>query len=115
MRDKVRIALDAMGGHHVASVVFPCTDISLTRHPDTEYLLFGNRTVVEPLLEGLPRLKAKSKVVHTDVSIRMDDKPSQALRYGRWKSSMWLAIDAVKKGGGDATQSPGHNGAPKAV
>ena len=28
----------------------------------------------------------------------MDDKPSQALRKGRWKSSMWLAIDAVKKG-----------------
>ena len=24
-------------------------------------------------------------------------KPSQALRHGRWKSSMWLAIDAVKK------------------
>ena len=49
------------------------------------------------MLDGLPRLKAKSKVVHTEVAIRMDDKPSQALRYGRWKSSMWLAIDAVKK------------------
>ena len=31
------------------------------------------------------------------VAVRMEDKPSQALRYGRWKSSMWLAIDAVKK------------------
>ena len=96
MSDKVRIALDAMGGDHGASVILPGADISLTRHPDIEYLLFGNRAVVEPLLDKLPRLKAKSKFVHTEVSIRMDDKPSQALRYGRWKSSMWLAIDAVK-------------------
>ncbi len=30
----------------------------------------------------------------------MDDKPSQALRYGRYKSSMWRAIDATKTGEG---------------
>src|ERR1700732_1574323 len=115
MPNKARIALDAMGGDHGASVVLPGADISLTRHPDTEYLLFGNRAVVEPLLAGLPRLKAKSKVVHTEVSIRMDDKPSQALRYGRWKSSMWLAIDAVKKGDADVAVSGGKTGALVAV
>src|ERR1700682_4907742 len=111
MPDKVRIALDAMGGDHGASVILPGADISLTRHPDIEYLLFGNQAVLEPLLTGLPRLKAKSKVVHTEVSIRMDDKPSQALRYGRWKSSMWLAIDAVKKGDADVAVSAGNTGA----
>jgi glycerol-3-phosphate acyltransferase PlsX len=45
----------------------------------------------------------------------MDDKPSQALRYGRWKSSMWLAIDAVKKGEADATVSAGNTGALMAM
>ncbi len=30
-------------------------------------------------------------MVHTDVAVKMDEKPSQALRHGRWKSSMWLA------------------------
>jgi phosphate acyltransferase len=115
MPDKVRIALDAMGGDHGPSVVLPGADISLTRHPDSEYLLFGDSAVVAPLLEGLPRLKAKSQVVHTDVAIRMDDKPSQALRYGRWKSSMWLAIDAVKKGEADAAVSAGNTGALMAM
>ncbi len=115
MPDKVRIALDAMGGDHGASVVLPGADISLTRHPDIEYALFGDRAVLEPILNGLPRLKAKSRVVHTDVSIRMDDKPSQALRYGRWKSSMWLAIDAVKKGEADAVVSAGNTGALMAM
>jgi len=115
MPDKVRIALDAMGGDHGASVVLPAALISLTRHPDTEFLLYGDRAVVEPLLAGLPTLKAKSKFTHTDIAIRMDDKPSQALRYGRWKSSMWLAIDAVKKGEADAAVSAGNTGALMAM
>jgi len=115
MPDKVRIALDAMGGDHGASVVLPGADISLTRHPDIEYLLYGDRVVLEPLLAGLPRLAAKSRLVHTDIAIRMDDKPSQALRYGRWKSSMWLAIDAVKKGEADAAVSAGNTGALMAM
>jgi phosphate acyltransferase len=115
MPAKVRIALDAMGGDHGASVVLPGADISLTRHPDIEYLLFGDTAVVAPVLDTLPRLKAAATLVHTDVAIRMDDKPSQALRYGRWKSSMWLAIDAVKKGEADATVSAGNTGALMAM
>ena len=104
-----------MGGDHGASVVLPGADLSLTRHPDIEFLLYGDRSVVEPLLGGLPRLKAKSKLIHTDVSIRMDDKPSQALRSGRHKSSMWLAIDAVKKGEADVVVSAGNTGALMAM
>jgi glycerol-3-phosphate acyltransferase PlsX len=115
MPDKVRIALDAMGGDHGASVVLPGADISLTRHPDIEYLIYGDRAVVEPLLSGLPRLKDGARLVHTEVAIRMDDKPSQALRYGRWKSSMWLALDAVKKGEADVAVSAGNTGALMAM
>ena len=115
MPDKVRIAIDAMGGDHGAAVLLPGAEISLIRHPDTEYLLFGDRAVVEPLLDRLPRLKAKSKFTHTEISIRMDDKPSQALRYGRWKSSMWLAIDAVKKHEADVAVSAGNTGALMAM
>jgi glycerol-3-phosphate acyltransferase PlsX len=53
--------------------------------------------------------------MHTEVSIRMDDKPSQALRHGRGKSSMWLAIDAVKKGEADVMVSAGNTGALMAM
>jgi len=115
MPDKARIALDAMGGDHGASVVLPGADMSLTRHPDIEFQLFGDRAVLDPLLEKLPRLKSNAKLVHTEVSIRMDDKPSQALRYGRHKSSMWLAIDAVKKGEADVAVSAGNTGALMAM
>jgi glycerol-3-phosphate acyltransferase PlsX len=115
MAQKVRIALDAMGGDFGPSVVVPGADISLARHPDTEFVMFGNEAVVGPLLNDRPRLKAATRLVHTEVVVTMDAKPSQALRQGRWKSSMWMALDAVKKGDADATVSAGNTGALMAM
>jgi len=111
MPQKVRIALDAMGGDVGASVVIPGAAISLTRHPDTEFLLFGNRAVIGEQLEKYPALKAASRVIHTDVAVSNEDKPSQALRRGRKTSSMWLAIDAVKNGEAGVAISAGNTGA----
>jgi phosphate acyltransferase len=115
MPHKVRIALDAMGGDHGAAVVVPGAELSLTRHPGIEFLLFGDRAAIEPLVDARPRLKQCARIAHTDVAIKMDDKPSQALRKGRWKSSMWLAIDAVKKGEADVAVSAGNTGALMAM
>ena len=115
MPQKVRIALDAMGGDFGASVVVPGAAISLSRHPDSEYLLFGDRALIDPELEKHPALKAVSRVIHTDVAVSMHDKPSQALRRGRKTSSMWLAIDAVKKGEADVAVSAGNTGALMAM
>jgi glycerol-3-phosphate acyltransferase PlsX len=115
MPDKVRIALDAMGGDHGPSVVVPGADRALAAHPDSSFILFGDRTKIDPILDAHPRLKAAAKVVHTDVAVRMDDKPSQALRNGRWKSSMWLTIDAVKKDEADVAISAGNTGALMAM
>ena len=84
MPHKVRIALDAMGGDHGAAVVVPGAELLLTRRPDIEFLLFGDRAVVEPLVDARPRLKAVARLIHTDVAVKMDAKPSQALRQGRW-------------------------------
>ena len=115
MPEKVRIALDAMGGDHGPSVVVPGAERALAEHPDSTFILFGDRAKIDPLLDAHPRLKADARVVHTDVAVRMDDKPSQALRNGRWKSSMWLAIDAVKKGEADVAVSAGNTGALMAM
>jgi glycerol-3-phosphate acyltransferase PlsX len=115
MPQKVRIALDAMGGDFGASVVIPGAAISLSRHPDTEFLLYGDSALIEAQLAKYPALKAASRVTHTDVTVSMHEKPSQALRRGRKNSSMWLAIDAVKKGEADVVVSAGNTGALMAM
>ena len=50
MPKKVRIALDAMGGDFGPSVVVPGAAVALTRHPDSEFLLFGDRALIDPEL-----------------------------------------------------------------
>jgi glycerol-3-phosphate acyltransferase PlsX len=112
---KVRIAIDAMGGDHGAPVTVPGAAVTLERHPDCEFLFYGDAAQLEPLLAKYPTLKTVSQIIHTDVAVRMDAKPSQALRQGRWKSSMWLAIDAVKKGEANVVVSAGNTGALMAM
>jgi len=115
MPDKVRIALDAMGGDHGPEVVVPGAALAHGRHRDTEFIFFGDSARIERVLATEPALKVASRVVHTDVAIKMDDKPSQALRQGRLKSSMWQAIDAVKQGEADVAVSAGNTGALMAM
>jgi len=115
MSQLVRIALDAMGGDHGPAVVVAGAELALARHPESQFLFFGNSALVEPLVARCPALKSASRIVHAEVVVRMGDKPSQALRYGRRKSSMWLAIDAVKKRDADMAVSAGNTGALMAM
>ena len=115
MTKPVRIALDAMGGDHGPSVVVPGAALALQRRPDLTFVMAGDRSMIEPLLADHPKLKAVTTVQHAEVAIRMDDKPSQALRSGRRVSSMWMALDAVKRGDADAALSAGNTGALMAM
>jgi glycerol-3-phosphate acyltransferase PlsX len=115
-RDRViRIAIDAMGGDHGPQVVVPGLDKVAERRPDARFLIFGREEAVTPQLRKFPRLDAASQLTHCEVAVRMDDKPSQALRQGRWKSSMWKAIEAVKNGEADVCVSAGNTGALMAM
>jgi glycerol-3-phosphate acyltransferase PlsX len=109
------IALDAMGGDHGPEVVVPGAELSLIRHPEITYRLYGDEARIAPLLEARPKLKERSEVVHTSVVVAMDEKPSQALKRGRHGSSMWLAIEAVKAGQAHVAVSAGNTGALMAM
>jgi glycerol-3-phosphate acyltransferase PlsX len=115
MSQPVRISLDAMGGDFGPSVVVPGAALALERHPDIRFLMVGDEAVLTPLLADHPKLAAAVELRHSDVVVRMDEKPTQALRSGRWKSSMWKAIQAVRDGEADAAVSAGNTGALMAM
>ena len=104
-----------MGGDHGPEATLPGLIKVAERRPDVRFVIYGRADAVEPLLERLPKLKEISDFVHCEVAVRMDAKPSQALRQGRWKSSMWKAIEAVKSGDADACVSAGNTGALMAM
>jgi glycerol-3-phosphate acyltransferase PlsX len=67
------------------------------------------------VLEATPRVRDVSILHHCDVTVQMEDKPSQALRKGRWKSSMWRSVQAVRDGQASAAVSAGNTGALMAM
>jgi phosphate acyltransferase len=115
MAGDVRIALDVMGGDHGPRIVLAAAAVALERRPDIQFLLYGDKSAITSLLEHHPKLAAASRIFHSDVAIKMSDKPSQALRSGRRVSSMWQAIEAVKSGAADCAVSAGNTGALMAM
>jgi glycerol-3-phosphate acyltransferase PlsX len=104
-----------MGGDFGPAVVIPGAAKSLERHPELRFAFFGQEDKVLPVLDRYEKLREASEFTHCDVAVRMDDKPSQALRQGRWKSSMWKAVEAVKSGQADVCVSAGNTGALMAM
>ena len=115
MSNPIRISLDAMGGDAGASVTIPGAALALERHPNTRFILVGDEAVLKPLVGQHPALVSASEIRHAEMTIAMDEKPSQALRQGRWKSSMWKAVQAVRDGEADACVSAGNTGALMAM
>jgi phosphate acyltransferase len=115
MSEAGTIAIDAMGGDIGPAMVVPSLDLIAARHPDWKILLFGDAAKLEPLLLQLRQARPAIEVRHCEVSIGMDDKPSQALRRGRGKSSMWQAIESVRSGDAQVALSAGNTGALMAM
>ena len=114
MTKKLTIAIDAMGGDHAPDMTIAGAATARVRHPDMNFIFFGDERLIKPLLLAEPSLAEVSKIHHTDEIVRSEDKPSQALRRGR-RSSMGLAIQAVKDGVANVAVSAGNTGALMAL
>ncbi|MEK9848839.1 MAG: phosphate acyltransferase, partial [Rhodospirillaceae bacterium] len=110
----ITIALDAMGGDSAPDIVINGAALAGKRYPEATFLIFGDQSQIDPLLDEHPKLQAVSHVVHTEEFVSGDDKPSIAIRQGR-KSSMQLAINAVKDGEAQCVVSAGNTGALMAM
>ncbi len=116
LNDCCMLAVDAMGGDAGPDMTIPGVLQALRRHDDLRVLLFGDAAWLEGKLGALGSdLRQRMEIRHAEVAIRMDEKPSQALRKGRRVSSMWQALEAVKNGEAQAAVSAGNTGALMAM
>jgi len=95
-------------------MVLKGADMALQRHPDLNFLMFGQEDAIRPLLAKLPKLAQAVSFQHTSEVVLGDAKPSLALRAGR-QSSMRMAIDAVADERADGIVSAGNTGALMAM
>jgi glycerol-3-phosphate acyltransferase PlsX len=114
---KCVIALDAMGGDNAPRSVLLGADLFLKtvkKSTPVSFILYGDRSELEPILASLPRLREACELTHTTESIAADEKPSVALRKSK-QTSMRLAIEAVKHQEAQAVVSAGNTGALMAI
>lgn len=111
----IRISLDLMGGDFGPQVVIPGAAKALDRHPDISFVFYGLKEQCDPVLAKFPKLREKSLFHDCELAVSMEEKPSQALRRGRYISTMWRSIEAVKTGEADVAVSAGNTGALMAM
>ena len=114
MTDRLTLSLDAMGGDKAPRMVVEGIHIALKDLPQVDFLLFGDKAQLEPLLEDYPFVKAVSEIRHTDEAVGNEESAGFALRSGR-NSSMRLAINAVVDGEAAGVVSAGNTGALMAM
>lgn len=107
------ISIDAMGGDNSPRVVIEGLAIAAKKNPDTKFLLFGDEAKVLPILNEFPALKKVCSVHHAPEMVHNEDKPSAVIR--NRNTSMYMAIDAVRRGEASAVVSAGNTGALMAI
>jgi len=110
LKRRFTISVDAMGGDNAPACVVEGVRIAASRFPEADFLLFGDRQVLLPLVSQCRLSDQRCKIVHTSEFVKADDKPSLVVRHGK-NTSMWRAIAAVRDKEADAVVSAGNTGA----
>ncbi len=100
-----------MGGDDAPEVTVKGAELFLAARPGARVRLHGDESRLRPLVSASPE---RLEIVHTDLVVTSEMKPSQALRRGKG-SSMWNAIEDVKAGRAQASVSAGNTGALMAI
>lgn len=112
----INIAIDAMGGDKAPEATIKGIETFLKRYSqkDVYFKIFGDRSKINDLVNSCPLTRDHSELFHTDQVVSPDEKPSSAIRHCR-KSSMQMAINAVKSHEANCCVSAGNTGALMAM
>ncbi len=114
MARELTVSIDAMGGDSGPGIVVAALARSVLRHPAVRFIVHGDETVLKALLAKRGKLGERITIRHAAERVRMEEKPSLALRRGR-NTSMWSAIEAVKNKEAEVAISAGNTGALMAM
>ena len=109
MQEKIKIAVDAMGGENSPKKIINGIINNQKQNKDVIYNIFGNKDKIE---EIFPKNYDKNtfKVFHTSNKILDTDSALTAAKKGK-DTSMWLTIQSLKNNESDVAISAGNTGA----
>ena len=109
MSDLIKVAVDAMGGDGSPKKVINGIVHNHRSFQNLFYKIFGDENkIIEAIGNKIP--KDFFEICHTQNKVESTDSPLEAAKRGK-DTSMWLAIDSVKKNETDIVISAGNTGA----
>ena len=110
MSNKVKIAIDAMGGENAPKKIVEGIEISLKSNQENFFYLYGQKDLLEREISNKKFAIKHCEIINTKDIILDDESPLTAAKKGK-ESSMWKAIESQKENISDISLSAGNTGA----
>ena len=109
MTDLIKIAVDAMGGDNSPKKIIDGIIHHNQLNKEVFYKIFGDKNKITEIIKNKLN-KDTFEIFHTEDVVKSTDSPLEGAKRGK-NTSMWLAIDSVKKKEADIVVSAGNTGA----
>ena len=109
MHDLIKIAVDAMGGDGSHKKIIDGIIHNHKHNKENFFKIFGKKNIIESDINSKIDKKFY-EVINTENAVKSTDSPLEAAKRGK-DTSMWLAIESVKKKESDIVISAGNTGA----
>ena len=109
MVSMIKIAVDAMGGDNSPGKIVNGIIHNFKKNKDVFYKIFGDEQKIKSFLKNKVD-KKNFQIINTLNKVSSEDSPLEAAKKGK-DTSMWLAIESVKKKDCDIVISAGNTGA----
>jgi len=110
MSDKVKIAVDAMGGENSPNKIIQGIEISLKKNKENYFYLFGDKKILSKEISKTKLVSSHSEIINTKDVILDTESPLTAAKRSK-ESSMWKTIESLKEKKTDVCLSAGNTGA----
>ncbi len=108
--NRIKIAIDTLGGDHGAEFMIMGIKDALDKHNDVDIIVTGDEKELQPLIKKFEVPDDRITIINTTEVITCHDAPVDAIRKKK-DSSLVVALNQVKDGTAQAVISSGNSGA----
>ena len=96
MSDKIKIAIDAMGGEKSPKKIIDGIEISLKLNNENFFYIYGNEDLLKKEISSYKLLTQHCDIIYAKDVVLDHESPLYAAKRGK-ESSMWKAIQSQKE------------------
>jgi len=110
MSNKVKIAIDTMGGINSPKKIIDGIEISLRTNQENFFFLYGKKDLLEKEISKKKYIHKYCEIVHSDDIVSDDESALTGAKKSK-NTSMWKAVESLSEKKSDISLSAGNTGA----